>query len=89
MVYLEAQSMGLPVIALNNMGVPLVVSHGKTGLLADSDKDLQNNLASLLSHPDLRSDLAKAAAHYVHNSHSLAAAADNLKSALEPLIQRS
>ena len=31
MVYLEAASQGLPIVAFDNMGVPLVVRHGTTG----------------------------------------------------------
>ena len=34
MVYLEAASFGVPAVALDNMGVPLVVEHERTGLLA-------------------------------------------------------
>lgn len=33
MVFLEAQSCGLPVVAFDNAGVPEAVNHGKTGLL--------------------------------------------------------
>lgn len=35
MVYLEAASRGVPSVALRNMGVPRVVEHERTGLLAD------------------------------------------------------
>ena len=38
MVYLEAQLSGLPVAALDSMGVSLSVHHGKTGLLSCEDK---------------------------------------------------
>jgi glycosyltransferase involved in cell wall biosynthesis len=76
MVYLEAQTQGVPVIASKSMGVPLVVKHGISGLLSPEGdtKALTENLAALLSHPVLRRDLAKSAKNYVQTHHSLKAA---------------
>lgn len=89
MVYLEAQFMGLPVAALDSMGVSLSVDHGKTGLLAPEDRlDLFcENLTTLLSHPNLRLDFGEAAKLHITQKHSLQAAADELSKCLDPLIQ--
>ena len=92
MVYLEAQLMGTPVAALRSMGVPLVVAHGKTGLLAqetppDSAPDPYTGiLRDLISHPTLRADLGEAAAAYVGHHHSLAAGASALNAHLTELL---
>ncbi|MDD9911315.1 MAG: glycosyltransferase family 4 protein [Ahrensia sp.] len=75
MVYLEAQLCGLPVCALESMGVPLVVRHGQTGLLSPQDhaEAFRENLAQLVSHPSLRSDLSRNAKAHVESYHSLIA----------------
>ncbi len=89
MVYLEAQLMGLPVAALDSMGVSLSVHHGKTGLLAAEDdrQGFADNLATLLSHPSLRRDFGQAAMRSVTVSHSLPAAANSLRAKLDPLMK--
>jgi glycosyltransferase involved in cell wall biosynthesis len=73
MVYLEAQSCGLPVVALRNGGVPEVVAHGQTGLLAPyADFDgLADGLALLLTNPGLRRRMGRNAAERVRMSHDL------------------
>jgi len=88
MVYLEAQLMGMPVAALQSMGVPLVVSHGKTGLLTDDadEVDFSENLATLISHQQLRQDFSRAASPYVRKYHSLESAAGTLREHLMPLL---
>ena len=89
MVYLEAQMMGLPVAALDSMGVSLSVQHGKTGLLAAEDDALgfAENLSTLISHPTLRQDLGDAARKSIEQNHSMQAAAGTLKKALDQLLQ--
>ena len=92
MVYLEAQLMGLPVAALESMGVPLVVEHGVSGLLAqecqpeENPVALRDNIATLLAHPSLRKDFGTAACKRVHDHHSLEAASVALKKILSPLM---
>ncbi len=88
MVYLEAQSQGVPVIALKSMGVPLVVKHGVSGLLAPEDDTnaLSENLVTLLSHPILRNDMGKTAKDYVQTHHSMEAASADLMGKLQNLI---
>jgi len=90
MVYLEAQLMGLPVAALDSMGVSLSVNHGKTGLLA-AENDLPGfveNLSTLLSHPVLRQDFGRTAQRAVPEIHSLEAAATALRRAVDRLLER-
>ncbi len=89
MVYLEAQMMGLPVAALNSMGVPLSVHHGTTGLLAleDDPQAFNENLSTLISHPSLRDDLGKNAKRSIRENHSLGSAANRFEEVLTPLLQ--
>ena len=93
MVYLEAQLMGLPVAAMRSMGVPLVVDHGKTGFLSEECQpggpvdEYRRILAMLVSHPDLRKDLGKAARGHVQDKHSLEAGARALKMAMDHILQ--
>ncbi|MEP0940786.1 MAG: glycosyltransferase family 4 protein [Rhizobiaceae bacterium] len=88
MVYLEAQMMGLPVAALDSMGVSLSVYHGRTGLLAaqDDQQGFVDNLSTLISHPSLRQDFGQSAQVSIAKKHSMAAAAGTLKAALDPLV---
>jgi glycosyltransferase involved in cell wall biosynthesis len=62
MVYLEAMSMGIPVIGCQGQGIEDIVSHGENGLLAkpkDSDH-LSNLLLRLLKDETLRIKLGQA-----------------------------
>ncbi len=90
MVYLEAQMMGLPVAALDSMGVSLSVNHGMTGLLAaeDDHSGFVDNLSTLISHPLLRRDFGYAAQDSIKDHHSMQAAAKTLKKALDQLAVR-
>ncbi|MEM9279779.1 MAG: glycosyltransferase family 4 protein [Pseudomonadota bacterium] len=85
MVYLEAQLQGLPVIAYESMGVPLVVEHGVTGLLApEGDEEaMQENIRQLLANKQLRQDMGKAGRKRVLQEHSIEAAAKRLGEVLE------
>lgn len=49
---LEAQSCGVPVIASNVGGIPEALDSGKTGLLFDNFKMLENQLKELLTNED-------------------------------------
>lgn len=88
MVYLEAQAQGLPVIAYESMGVPLVVAHGETGLLAaEGDyQEMRGNLSTLMTDPLLHSQMREAAVDKVSTAHSLEAAARTLSDAFDEVL---
>jgi glycosyltransferase involved in cell wall biosynthesis len=81
MVYLEAASQGIPAVALDNMGVPLVVIDGKTGLLADPEIDgsYRAALERMISNAPLRRKLGEGAARFVREERSAETAAMRLK----------
>ena len=56
LVYLEAMSMELPIVALDNGGTPEVVENGAVGLLsaADDERSLVDNLLTFIDDPALR-----------------------------------
>ena len=80
MVYLEAQLCGLPVAAFADMGVPLVVADGETGLLAPAGDvaALAQCMDTLIADTVLRARLASAAPGRVQAHHGLAQAARTL-----------
>ncbi|MEM7069330.1 MAG: glycosyltransferase family 4 protein [Pseudomonadota bacterium] len=84
MVYLEAQLMGLPVIAYESMGVPLVVEHSVTGLLAPEDdvEAIRRNITVLLQNPKKRKKMGEIAPRRVQEKHSIKAAASILSKAI-------
>ncbi|MEL6750637.1 MAG: glycosyltransferase family 4 protein [Pseudomonadota bacterium] len=88
MVYLEAQSLGLPIAAFADMGVPLVVAHGETGLLAQADDvaDLSASIARLLGEPGLRATLGRNGPAHVRTNHSLLAAGQRLDRAFREAL---
>ena len=74
--FLEAQSCGLPVIALNTHGVPWVVNNGETGLLTDpkSPEDYVAAIEKLQQDNDLRHTLGQQAKEFVLKQRSLESA---------------
>lgn len=62
MVFLEAASAGLPVVATAVGGVPEMLEEGRTGLLVQLDdaQGLRNALVKLIDNPDLRQQMGRA-----------------------------
>lgn len=73
MVYLEAQSCGLPVVAFENGGIPEVVRNGQTGFLVPmySTSAFVRAIEGLLNDAALRRSMGQAAARYVRKYHDL------------------
>jgi len=89
MVFLEAQSCGIPVIAFKNGGIPEVVRDGETGLLApmfDSDK-FAGALQRLLTDTVLRRQMGEAARAYVRKNHDLDSNYGKVEEVLEAIVR--
>ncbi len=88
MVYLEAAAHGVPSVALDNMGVPLVVADGVSGLLANPPdaKHYSACLAQIITDNKLRRLLAAGAKAFVREQRSVDGAAMRLKEILQPLF---
>jgi glycosyltransferase involved in cell wall biosynthesis len=73
MVYLEAQSCGLPVVAFHNAGVPEAVKAGVTGLLVplNAAAEFEEAVDRLLGDPELCRRMGAAAKNHVRAAHDL------------------
>ena len=73
MVFLEAQSCGLPVVAFENAGVPEAVQNGNTGFLVPmyAMEDFVQAIERLLANKDLRQKMGQQARNYVRKYHDL------------------
>jgi glycosyltransferase involved in cell wall biosynthesis len=80
MAMLEAQAAGVPVVSCATRGVPDVVEHGRTGLLAPAgdEQALAALVRELLLDADKRSRLSAAAASFAAGERSLESAAARL-----------
>jgi glycosyltransferase involved in cell wall biosynthesis len=81
MAMLEAQAAGLPVVSCAARGVPDVVEHGRTGLLAPQGDEaaLAGCVRELLLDEGQRARMRAAAASFVANERSIDAAAASLQ----------
>jgi glycosyltransferase involved in cell wall biosynthesis len=73
MVFIEAQSSGLPVVSFSSGGIPEAVKHGKTGYLAP-EKDwrtLSRYIAQLLTDDKLWTSFSSAGRTHVENAFNL------------------
>jgi glycosyltransferase involved in cell wall biosynthesis len=88
MVYLEAASFGVPSVAVNNMGVPEVVKHGETGLLAEFGDAAAYTacLDRLIGDSVMRGTLGKGAKAFMENERSVAMAASRLREIINPVL---
>jgi glycosyltransferase involved in cell wall biosynthesis len=73
MVYLEAQSCGLPVVAFDNAGVPEAVQDGRTGLLVpmSDGRAFAGAIARLLADAPLRRKMGATARTHIREAHEL------------------
>jgi len=88
MAYLEAQAMGLPVVAQDTAGVSAVVQSGVTGRLTPAG-DLAAFAAAvkqLLLEPGMRNQMGHAATRFVREQRNVAMAADVLRNALFAIV---
>jgi len=87
---LEAQACGVPVVAYPTAGIPEVVTHGETGLLAQpgDHRDLAAQLARLLSDAVLRERLGAAGRARVLAEGTLALQADRQAELLRAVLNR-
>ncbi len=71
MVFLEAQSTGLPVVAYRDWGASEAVVHKQTGLLTPSAQPEQfaEAIKTILTHDETRSAMRKAAASHIREKH--------------------
>ncbi|MBT3915764.1 MAG: glycosyltransferase family 4 protein [Rhodospirillaceae bacterium] len=89
MAMLEAQAMGLPVIAGATGGVADIIRAGETGLLCEVGNavDFAAKVSDLLTGQVERKEMSEAAIKIVRNEHSIEAAAKTLDQTLRALIQ--
>ena len=84
MAMLEAQAAGLPVVSCAVRGVPDVVEHGRTGLLAPPGDEaaFAMLMRELMIDPEKRAGLREAAAAFVQNERSVDTAVARLQKLL-------
>jgi glycosyltransferase involved in cell wall biosynthesis len=89
LVFLEAQSCGLPVVAFNNAGVPEAVQDGKTGLLAPmyALEPFVDAVKRLLVDKNLRRQMGFAGKSYVREFHDLNKNYQELELALNAIVK--
>lgn len=90
MVFLEAQSCGLPVVAFANSGTPEVMHDQKTGFLVPfKDEALfTQTIQRLLEVKDLRRQMGMAAGQYVRRYHDLDTNYRKIESVLVKIVQK-
>lgn len=73
MVYLEAQSCGLPVVAYGDWGGGEAVMHGRTGLLSPAAEPSRftDHIQRLIEEPEKRQELARAAGEHIRRNHDI------------------
>ena len=90
MVFLEAQSCGLPVVAFDNAGVPEAVQDGKTGFLVPmyAAKPFADAIERLLKNKELRQQMSRAARSHIRQAHDLNKNYQKMETKLQSLIRR-
>ena len=90
MVFLEAQSCGIPVVAFANGGIPEVVRDGETGFLVplyDSDR-FAEAIEFLLTKRDIRQKMGQTAQVHVRESHDININYKEMEKVLEDIVIR-
>jgi glycosyltransferase involved in cell wall biosynthesis len=90
MVFLEAQSCGIPVVAFANGGIPEVVRDGETGFLVplyDSDR-FAEAIEFLLTKRDIRQKMGQTAQVHVRESHDINRNYKEIKKVLEDIVRK-
>jgi glycosyltransferase involved in cell wall biosynthesis len=89
MVFLEAQSCGLPVVAFDNAGVPEAVADGRTGFLVPmyAVKPFADAIERLLKNKDLRQQMSRAAQSHIRQAHDLDKNYQKMERMLEAIIK--
>jgi len=87
LVFLEAQAVGLPVVACRDRGVPDATRDGETTFLSAPDNPLAYaaNLRRLIADVELREEMGAAARKFVHEERSVEATAASLRLFLRDL----
>lgn len=88
MVFLEAQSCAIPVVAFSNGGIPEVVKDNETGFLEplyDFDRFTQA-IQTLLANRELRLTMGKAAESYIRQDHDLNKNYQKVEQVIEEII---
>ncbi len=90
MVYLEAQSCNLPVVACRDWGAAEAVVHDQTGLLSPATEvnRFTADIQRLVEQPELRRNLAVAAGKHVRLGHDLDRNYDRMESRLLEISKR-
>lgn len=88
LVYLEAQSRELPVVAMNTAGVPLVVADGVGGVLTPdaSASAFSTAIGRLLDSPAMRRQLGHSGRQYVTDNHDVTTVARIFKSEIDRIL---
>ena len=89
MVFLEAQSCGLPVVAFDNAGVPEAVRDGQTGLLVPmyAREPFVAAIKRLMLEKDLRQQMSLSAKSYVREFHDLNKNYQELELSLRAIVK--
>jgi len=89
MVYLEAQSCRLPVVALADWGGGEAVIHNRTGLLSPAAEKptFTANMEKLLQNPKLRNRLGREGEAHIRSHHNLSANYSLLEKKLKTIVQ--